>query len=208
MNAIRWIGVVLLVASVPLALWLPLWTSFENGPVETSQALLLLVGAGLSLRYARVPTQDARGGWFWLAAVPFWIGLALRELSWGAVFLAPQSIGEHGPQFSSHVLWYKPFVAPVMMALLVLAVVSFLYGRGIRRIGQLIAHKAFPFGDFGLFILAMLVSSAAEGHVGSSLYGLPNGQVTEEIAEFAAYMFLFSAQCRIFAALGRLSPRQ
>lgn len=191
----------LLVASVPLALWLPLWTSFENGPVETAQAALLFLGAGLAIRHARKAGSGAREMWFWLAAVPFWVGLGLRELSWGAVFLTPQVVTTHGPQFSSHVLWYKPFVAPVMGALLVLALASFLYGHGPRLLRQVLGQKAFPFGDLGLFVLAMLVSSAAEGHVGHSLYSLPNGQVTEEIAEFAAYMFLFSAQSRIARAL-------
>lgn len=201
MMVIRWIGLAVLVASFALAEALPVWTSFENGPVENTQVVVLLIGAAFAWAFGRKGDGAPRSGWFWAATVPVWITMVLRELSWGAVFLTPLAVTAHGPQFSSDLLWYKPYVTPVLQGILVLVVASFLYGRGLQRLGRLIMARRFPLWDLALFVLAMLVSTAAEGHMGLSLPAFGDGQVTEETSELAGYLFLLSAQCRVFMAL-------
>ncbi|TQS70021.1 hypothetical protein ERN12_15320 [Rhodobacteraceae bacterium] len=195
---VRWIGLAVLAAGFLGAGALPVWISFENGPVENAQVVVLLAGAVVALWFSAGNTQLR---WFWRATLPFWLAMAARELSWGAVFLEPVSITDHGPMFSSSLLWHKPFVAPLMGGLLLLAIVWFVKGHGVAMFKTLANKRRLPVYDIALFVIAMLVSTAAEGHMGLGLPDLGDDQVIEEIAELAAYLFLLSAQIRIKLAI-------
>lgn len=192
----------ILVASFPIATMFPVWIGFENGPIENTQAVILLAGAVMALIFALRDHTPQR--WFWLAAVPIWLAMCGRELGWGAVFLPPVSISDHGPQFSSSLLWYRAQVAPVLIGTLALCVAAFVWGGGIRIFARLAATRQFPIGDIALFVFCMLVSTAAEGNMGLSLPAIGDAQIVEETAELAAYLFILSAQARVAIALQAL----
>ncbi|RWR31780.1 hypothetical protein D2T29_09740 [Sinirhodobacter populi] len=199
MRYLRWLGLAILVASLPLSLFLPDWTSWENGPIEDAQTLVLLIGGIIALAYAA--RGQGRQKLIWLAVVPVWFAMCARELSWGAVFLPPMGMTGHGPQFSASQLWFKPYIKPILLALLILSVASFAKGGGFGIFARLFSHRLFPVRDIVAFVVAMLASAAAEGHMGLSLGSWGEAQVIEEMAELAAYVFLLSAQARVHAAI-------
>lgn len=206
MTLLRWVGIATLAASFPLATLLPAWTGFENGPIENTQVAILSIGAGMALVFAEKDRTTTR--WFWCAVAPIWLTMCLRELSWGAVFLPALSITDHGPQFSSSLLWYKPYVKPALIAVLVLTVAAFIKGGGLGVSWRLTAARRIPFADITLFGIGVAIASAAEGHLGVNLGDWGEMLVIEETAELAAYIFLISAQANVWIALQALCAEQ
>lgn len=202
MKQMRWIGAALLAISFASAGILPAWTGFENGPIENAQVLVLLGGALLAIRFAVRAQSNLR--WFWMAVFPIWLVMSLRELSWGAVFLPALSISEHGPYFSSSQLWYRSYVAPALIAVSLLVLVFFIKARGPHILKYLFATRQLPYADIGLFILAMIISAGAEGHMWLNFGDWGHMQVLEEAAELAAFVFLLSAQARVRFTLQQL----
>jgi hypothetical protein len=204
MKQMRWAGAALLAISFASAGILPAWTGFENGPIENAQVLILLGGAVVAMVFAADEQSTLR--WFWLAVVPVWITLALRELSWGGVFMPALSVSEHGPYFSSSQLWYRPYIVPMLVAVSLLVAVFFIKAKGPHILKYLFTTRQFPYADIVLVIVAMIVSAGAEGHMGLSFGDWGHMQVLEEMSETAAYVFLLSAQARVRLALRNYSP--
>jgi hypothetical protein len=201
MKQLRWLGVALLVLGFPAAGILPAWAGFENGPIEVGQVLILLGGAAMALWFAIYNHTKLR--WFWLAVSIVWTILAFRELSWGGVFMSPLSISDEGPFFSSSQLWYKPYITPALIVVGLICAVFSIKGKGIYVLRFLIVTWRFPFADILLFIVAMIVSAGAEGHMGLNFGDWGHMQILEEMSETAAYVFLISAQARVKLALRR-----
>ncbi len=191
----------LLAIGFPSAGILPAWASFENGPIEVGQVLILLGGAAIALLFAI--RDHTRLRWFWLAVSLIWTVLALRELSWGGVFMPPLLMSEQGPYFSSTQLWYKPYIFPVLFAVALIAAAFLIKGKALYVLKFLLITKRFPFADIVLFAVAMVLSAGAEGHMGLSFGNWGHMQVLEEMSEMAAYVFLLSAQARVKLALRR-----
>ena len=68
-------------ALFPLSCLLPGWVSYENGPLENMEVLVLLGGALQSLYFSRL-AQDSSTRGMWLPSAGVFLLLALRELSW------------------------------------------------------------------------------------------------------------------------------
>lgn len=191
----------LLAIGFPSAGILPGWVGFENGPLENGQALLLSGGAVMAVWSAVHSHTKLR--WFWIAVSIVWTMLALRELSWGGVFMSPLSYSDDGPFYSSSQLWYKPYVAPALIVASLICAVFALMGKAPYVLKFLIVTQRFPLPDILLFTVAMIVSAGAEGHMGLNLGDWGHMQVLEEMSETAAYFFLLSAQARVKLALKR-----
>lgn len=179
-----------------LSFYLPDWTSYENGPIEMAQNLILLL-AGLQAIYYGI---RARAPWryLWLAAAPIWFICLGRELSWGAVFLPPIKFSTSGPYYSSGVLPYKPFIAPAAGLLLLVSVGLFVRFRLWTVCFFVTQCRQLPILEIVMAGIAVLLMTAAESHMGLSLQGyLGYGQIFEEMIELAAYLFLIAAQHRI-----------
>ena len=187
-----------LLACYPLSLVLPRTWGWENGVLEVLQVLVLLAGAGLALRAwgRKRPLPIAALA---LCVAPVWIVLAARELSWGAVFMAPLALTDHGPVFTSRMLWYKPLVAPVIGLLLGVALLHACRQRLDRLALQLLRAGRVPWLVLGLAVLAEAGSSCAEGHL-SCTFALraPHAMVFEELIELFAYLALLVGQASLF----------
>lgn len=197
-----------MVASYLLAPFLPPWAGWENGPVENAQAALLFWGGVSALRYA-AQSQPGRTRAFWWMVAPIWFVMVGRELSWGAALLAPLRFSaEMGPAFSSsQQLAYKPAVPPVVGMLAAFSLALFVRTRQDLTLQSLWQRRALPLAEIALFVAAMLLSNAAEGHMGLTIpwaeeWALQN---LEEMAELCAYAALFCAQWRV-RTRGRLGP--
>ncbi|MEB2846678.1 hypothetical protein GAO09_11190 [Rhizobiales bacterium RZME27] len=206
-SALLIFATLVLISAYPLAISLPTWWGHENQPVENAQVVLLFVGLVTSFWFSY--RSRSAGRWFGLAVAPILLIVIGRELSWGAVLLEPTSMGEHGPLYASQCLWYKPMVAPVVTGLITLciAVVSFTptAKAGIR----LLKHRRIPIWSLMITLTAMLVSTAAEGHLPlvPLHYVLEGGvaQLVEEIAELSAYAAMVAGLLFIMTDLDSLS---
>jgi len=185
--------VLALLASYPLAGLMPLSWAVENGVVENLQVAALAAGAVCAVRYARRSSMRADA---LLAAVlvPVWVTLAGRELSWGAAFLPPSGVVDGVALYSSRYLVYKPLVAPLIMlaalAILVIAWRHALFGHAWR----LLARRPQIAPPLAIIVLAGLVSSCAEGHLGHLTIGKVHAMALEETLELVAYLALVAAQ--------------
>lgn len=193
-----------LVACYFAAPLLPARLGWENGVIENTQVVLLLLGGLLAARYAlRAPVQPQRA--FWWVISPLWGVLALRELSWGATLLPPLHLDPlTGPTFSSsQQLFYKPLITPALLVLVAGLVVVLLVWRAYRLLPLLWQCRGVPWSEMALVVACMLVSTAAEGHMGLAIQGLGHGasQLLEEFAELLAYLMLLVGQCRVHQAL-------
>ncbi len=195
-HTIRAVGVAVLMAAWVLSLHAPIAISWENGLLENTQVFVLIAAACVSILLHRRGSDGTRR--LWIAPGILWIILVGRELSWGAVFLPPVSMTDHGPTFSSSLLWYRPAVTPTVALALAVAVGAFVASRLVTIVRQGWQRRSLPAFDFAAFVVAMLISTASEGHMGLSLGAWSgNHQILEEAVELAAYVFLLSGQLKL-----------
>jgi hypothetical protein len=195
------LSLVSLALAYPLSLALPSWWSHENQPIENTQVVVIGIGLIASLLFFRRTRHTGR--WFGLAAAPILLVLIGRELSWGAVFFDPTSVGDHGPLFASRYLWYKPAVAPAVAALILVSIGIIVLKR-LALVGfELLKQRRVPIVSLLLTAFGMLLSTAAEGNLpfvplAASMDGNV-AQLLEEIAELCAYLAMIAGLFFIFA---------
>ena len=200
-RTIGWILIAAMLATLPLTLVLPQWIGYENGVLEDVQAFTLVFGAlacGMYIHHFKT----LRLRHFWWAILPFWLAFIGRELAWGASFLPAISANEWGPTISSRILWYKPFVTPVLCAALVFSLWQFFRYRMDRAVLlRLWKENALPWRELAIFTIAMVASTLVEGHGPFNLQPYFGTQVVvlEELVETWGYLALFVAQWRIGA---------
>lgn len=186
-----------LTMSLPLAHLLPVAWGWENGLLETLQALALLAGL-LTAVWSAWSQRHQSGAAIWRIAAIFWLCMLGRELAWGAVFYAPLGMDvQSGPLYRSSVLWFKPAVKWVCAALLVLCIFWVWRCQLLGRVvWPWLQQRLVPWRCLLLFVLCMLLSANAEGHrYVPFLESLPiTGIVAEEMAECWAYLCLWWAQ--------------
>ena len=189
-------GLLILASSYPLALVLPSWVSWENGPVENAQAAVLFFGMVQALIFQKYGSPDWK--WLWRGAALIWFICAMRELSWGATLLEPIGMSDEGPFFSSRQLWYKPAIMPALITSILLMAVLMLKNNAQKLLNPLQRSGGLPWAEFLLVTLCMMISTAAEEHLGLTT-GLTGAaaQNLEELSELAAYIFLLTGQLRI-----------
>lgn len=196
---------IVIVLSYYAALLLPVSFGAENGVIESTQVSLLLLG-GMWCLVCWAKCTSPRWRAFWLMIGPLWLILALQELSWGAVFLEPVSISEVlGSTFpSSKQLWYKPAVAPAIGFVLICCFWIFIRTRQHLSIKELAKNRQLPFLELVICSIFMIVSAAAEGHLGVPMsMGAGASQVFEEMVELWAYLALLLAQYRVVKGSSR-----
>lgn len=169
----------------------PRWT-WENGVVENTQVAVLVWGG---VHAAAVWYRHGIQGDASLArcALPVWLMLAGRELSWGAVFLPPAGFGEQGTWYSSHYLWYRPAVTPVLIVLLAWTLWSAYRGRLDRIVFESIGATHMPWIEMSVVIGAAICSTLAE-QASSALLMPSTAQCLEELTELLGYVALVMLQ--------------
>ena len=79
MKIINKVSIVLLIAVWPLALLLPDWAFWENNWIENIEALILLGGFVMTLKWSMSGARSER--WLWLSAAVLFLVALGRELS-------------------------------------------------------------------------------------------------------------------------------
>ena len=206
----EWLLVLFCIASYPVSLHLPARWGWEDGPIENTQVAVLLAGCAwaalMALRSRRAPlAMLAR------CLAPLWLVLTARELSWGAVFMEPLGYGDEGPIFSSALLWYKPWVKPVVALVLAWMAYAAWRHRLDRLLARIVVSGRFPWFAALITLACMLGSGCAEGHLECGIaFHHPQAEVFEELAELVAYLALLVAQAGVLrgeAAGARLPLR-
>lgn len=171
-----------LLAVYPLARMVPYEMTWENGPIENFQALLLLVGALINWRLYKNSAGTVKM-YLWQAV--FFAVLAARELSWGRVFF-PVSAGEDGPSFlelSPNQKLILHGIVGLLILWLLVNLVRWVPWKRVLRLGW-----EFPWS----FLMVILVSVFLV-HMGEKgLCGLGHkvGQSLEELSEVNVYFNL------------------
>lgn len=195
----RLIAFALLIVAYPLSFVLADWWSWENGPIEMLDNLVLLAGAlqAASLAYR----SQSPWRWLWVAVLPIWIVCLARELAFGAVFLPPIGMSDDGPEFSSKVLVYHRLIAPAMAVLALMSLTVLVRFKLWRLLPAIAKARQFPVLELVMTAASFLLMTAAERHMHMSLDAYVGfAQVVEETVELAGYVFLLTAQQRIRVA--------
>lgn len=188
-----------------LSFHLPEWVSYENGPIEMAQDLVLIFGGLQAIYYAVRAEKPWR--YLWAAVVPVWMICLGRELSWGAVFMPPAVFSEIGPFYTSSSLPYKFLVAPAVGLLAMVSIAIVIRFKVWSVCNEIWTSRQLPVLEVGAAGIAMLLMTAAENNMGLSLQSyIGFGQIFEETVELASYLFLLAAQQRV--RLAEIIPDQ
>lgn len=170
--------------------------SDENGLIEILQNIVLLLATIAAIIFARRSTLEERS--FWLLAACFFFVLFGREISWGAVFLPLIDPQTYTDIPSSKALWYRPAITPAIGALGAALIAYFIKCGGYRIVFWLLKNGKIPYIEGVFFVIAALLTTAAERKMGMSLpFSSDTNYNIEETAELAAYLFLVTAALRI-----------
>ncbi len=187
-----------LLLSFPLTFVLPQSVGWENGLLENIQAVTLLLGVVAAV-VAACRQKGAVAAPLWWSAALFWLAFLGRELAWGAAFLPSTGAGKWGPVISSQVLWYKPAVKWAVGGMLLCCYWLVRHGLWNRVLKRMVREHAIPVFSLALFIVAMVISTNAEGHGFIFLARWFDCRVVvlEELVETLGYFALWLAQWAI-----------
>lgn len=182
---------VLIVFSYYIAAYLPLNWGWENGPLEWSQVVILALGACLTSYWWQEATSTRRfhHARFFAWALPLWLLMIGRELSWGRVFYQSGFDPVSGPSFASlSQLPYGKIVYPVIAVIIIAWLFAVIKYKLYAVPYELFRQGRFPNGEFILVILSFFVAYVAEKHL--------HNAIMEELIECVAYLSLIlTAYC-------------
>ncbi len=168
----------------PLSAVLPPWVSFENGPVENAQAVILAAFGVMCVFFFKHGASAVRR--MWLPSAGIFFILTARELSWGRVFFTEGYSPETGPIIiaSSKMPYYTEIHAAVGVVLLLC-----LYGF-VRYVPWKRVLKEIPLPLPEILLLAVCVTLATLGDHGSMFGHTIRDQQVEELSELLMYLTL------------------
>lgn len=181
---------------------LPVSWGWENSPLEWSQVVILLSGALLSGKWWQEAKSAGRyhHAQFFAWAIPLWLLMAGREMSWGRVFYPIGLDTATGPYFLSvSQLPYGPVVYPVLAIVIVVWLLAVIKHKLYRVPYELFQQGRFPFGEFLLVIFSFVIANIAEKHL--------NFEIMEEIVECVAYLSLILTAYQVKIALSQNDNR-
>lgn len=196
MYVIKYILLMIIILSYIVGGYLPPAWGWENSPLEWSQVVILSIGALMSGKWS----QEARAAGryhhahFLAGAIPLWLLMVGRELSWGRVFYPLGVDPVTGPFFISVAqLPYGPIVYPVITLIILIWLYSLIKYKLYAIPYQLHQQGSFPMGEFLLVIFSFVVANIAEKKL--------DFEIMEEIVECVAYLSLVLTAYRVKVAL-------
>ncbi len=172
--------------------YLPLTWGWENGPLEWSQVVILTAGALLTGCWWQEAISSRRfhHARLFAWAMPLWLLMIGRELSWGRVFYQAGLDPIEGPYFISVAqLPYGKVVYPILAIIILTWLFAVVKYRLYAIPYDLFRQRRFPANEFILTIFSFIIAYIAEKH-------LHNG-IMEEIVECAAYLSLLLTAYRV-----------
>lgn len=192
-NLARAFAAVATLAIYPLTKVLPNEAAWENRVIENFQVAVLILGCVAAIGFC--VRSQGRWKWLWLVHAMVWFLLAGREIGWGASFYPrTQMTYFDGPLFSARELWYWPVIYPLIGVLIVATIVLTAKHRVWQKYIDIVRERSAPIMENLLALILLVIALSAEGQAGPLNYLVPHSIVLEELAELAAYIWLFAAQ--------------
>lgn len=186
---LTWISLLLVVLLFPLGILLPSWWSWENGPIENTQVVILSAGVVLSWSAAHHNRDDNQMRKLWLWTIPVWLLIIGRELSWGRVFFDPVTVGPDGPIFPSIcAIWYGRYVYPAITIVTIVTLYGLWHNFNWIKIKQ---RWCIPAIDGILLILAAIAAQLVFERDLIAAFE-PYSQMLEEWSELIVYWCMIS----------------
>lgn len=189
----EWALFIALLASYPASFVLPGPWAREGGLLENTQVVVLFGGALLALGFF-LRNRPARSAMLALWAVPVWLILAGRELSWGRAWLQEPGLDAAGRVIAVTPPWLQSLAWPCAAVLLA----WLLYSAWHYRIDELLRAalvRRTPWLCFAIALSAAMGSTCAEGHMSCSVdLSASRAQLFEEMCELIAYLSLCMIQ--------------
>lgn len=196
MSLLKYPLFILVILSYYIGSYLPITWGWENGPLEWSQVVILATGAlltGCWWQEAKAARQY-RQACFFAWAMPLWLLMICRELSWGRVFYPVGLDPVSGPYFFSiSQLPYGKIVYPVIALILLAFLVAVVRHKLYAIPYELFRQDRFPISEFSLVIVSFVVAYIAEKQL--------HNAIMEEIVECVAYLSLILTAYRVKVAL-------
>lgn len=150
----------LLFLALPLAMLLPAEWGKENGPVENTQVVVILITGLVAYGIYKwgVGSRDTK--LLYLYTIPLIMIVAARELSWGRVFY-PDG---HGWILPLKALWFGKFVYPVLGFILVAVIIGLFLQKLDKEILLWVKYGRFPILDILMIIGGFLAADLVEHH--------------------------------------------
>jgi len=198
----KYVLTMIIILSYFIGSYLPLSWGWENSPLEWSQVVILSVGALLTAKWR----QEAKSvgqyhhARFFTWAIPLWLLMVGREMSWGRVFY-PVGIDPITGPFFIHVsqLPYGPIVYPVIAVVILSWLFAVIKYKLLAIPYKLYQQGCFPTGEFLLVIFSFIVAHIAEHKL--------HFEIMEEIVEDVAYLSLIIMAYRVKVALKQPTNR-
>jgi len=189
---IKWILLAGLLVSYFISPYLPISWGWENSLLEWLQVAILSAGLVFNYKWWHdiKATSNSSASLFLASALPLWLLMIGRELSWGRVFYPNSFDAINGPSFiSSAELPYGAIVNPLLTVIILIwlfAVIKY----GLYKIPyQLLKERRFPTSELVIAILAFVIAG-----IGEKKLHLP---VMEEFDECIAYLGLILTAYRV-----------
>ncbi len=193
---IKWILLVGVLLSYFISPYLPITWGWENNLLEWLQVLILSVGLVLNYKWYQ-DAKDARNisaPLFLASALPLWLLMIGRELSWGRVFYPIGFDPAEGPVFLSLAeLPYGAIVNPLLATIILIWLFAIIKYRLFKIPYELLKERRFPTSELIITILALVIAG-----IGEKQLHLP---VMEEFDECIAYLGLILTAYRVKSAL-------
>jgi len=191
---------VLVALSYYIGSHLPITWGWENGLLEWAQVAILVVGVlltGYWWQEAKL-VRSFHHARFLAWAVPLWLLMIGRELSWGRVFYQVGLDPISGPYFITVAqLPYGKFVYPVIAIIILTWLFAVIRYKLYAIPYELFRQERFPTGEFLLVVFSFIVAYIAEKHF--------HNATMEEIVECVAYLSLVLTAYRVKVALQQRS---
>lgn len=175
---------------------LPLTWGWENGPLEWSQVVILAAGALLTGCWWQEAISSRRfhHARLFAWAMPLWLLMIGRELSWGRVFYQAGLDPIEGPYFISVAqLPYGEFVYPVLAIIILSWLFAVIKYKLYAIPYELFRQGHFPTSEFILVVLSFVTAYIAEQHLHKA--------IMEELVECVAYLSLVLTAYRVKVSL-------
>ena len=176
------IGILLIVAAIPLSFVLPVSVSFENSWLENLQVVALIVGGIFNFKLIR-QSSDHQIADFHIWSTVMTAFMTFREVSWGRV-LYPYTFNDKGPVF----VGMKDFAWKTEAQTLIILFIAFLVVFGLRRLPwKRLLRCRLPFLIMVLMLICVVFSKCGDH---GFILGRLQGQIVEEFAELAFYTMI------------------
>lgn len=166
----------------PLSGMLPDWASFENGPLENAQVIVLLGGALLCIHFAHYSQGSPTHG-MWLPSAGIFLILAFRELSWGRVFMVKgySAIGEPIIPGSSEM----PFHTAIHVGVGIATVLCLYFLIRYAPWKRIFREIRLPLAQLALIVICIALNTLGDHH---AMFHTMRDQIIEELAELLMYL--------------------